>query len=167
MPPPPSGMLVCMRLWIDADACPGPIKAIIIRAATRRRIETTLVANQMLQVPRSAHITAVQVEAGFDVADNYIAARVEHGDLVITADIPLAAQVIEGGAAALNPRGTLYTRDNIQDALSTRNLMEELRSTGQVSGGPAALAKADIQAFANRLDAYLTRNARPPSGAGI
>ncbi len=155
-----------MHLWIDADACPGPVKAIIFRAAERRRIGTTLVANQMLQVPRSAHIRAVQVAAGFDVADDYIVARVVRDDLVVTADIPLAAQVIERGAAALNPRGTMYTQDNIQDVLATRNLMEELRSNGQISGGPSALSKTDIQAFANRLDAWLTRHAPRVSAAG-
>ena len=164
---PRSGKLSSMQMWIDADACPGPVKAIIFRAAERRGIATTLVANQMLQVPRSVHVRAVQVEAGFDVADDYIAARVAPHDLVITADIPLAAQVIERGAAALDPRGTLYTPDNIQDVLSTRNLMHELRSTGQISGGPAALGKADIQAFANRLDAYLTRHAPRAPAAGV
>lgn len=165
MRPSASGMLSRMQLWIDADACPGPVKAIIFRAAERRGVDTTLVANQMLQVPRSKYIRAVQVASGFDVADNYIVARVAPADLVITADIPLAAQVIEHGAAALIPRGTMYTVDNIQDVLSTRNLMDELRSTGQISGGPATLGKADIQAFANRLDAYLTRHA-PHAPAG-
>lgn len=165
-PSSPSGMLCRMPLWIDADACPGPVKAIIFRAAERRAIDTTLVANQMLHVPRSAYIRAVQVAAGFDVADDYIVARVARGDLVVTADIPLAAQVIERGAEALNPRGTMYTPDNIQDVLSTRNLMEELRSTGQVSGGPAVLSKTDIQAFANRLDAWLTRHAPRSSAEG-
>ena len=149
-----------MHIWIDADACPVVIKDILIRAAQRRAIDTTLVANHLARVPRSPHLRAVQVEAGFDVADNYIVEHVAPRDLVITADIPLAAAVIERGAVALNPRGTLYTAENIKEYLSMRDLMDELRSTGQVSGGPAAMSKSDVQAFANRLDAYLTRNAR-------
>ncbi|MCB1960389.1 MAG: YaiI/YqxD family protein [Rhodocyclaceae bacterium] len=148
-----------MQIWIDADACPAAIKDILFRAAQRRRIDTTLVANHLARIPASPHLRAVQVPAGFDVADNYIVAQVAARDLVITADIPLAAAVIERGAVALNPRGALYTAENIQDCLATRNLMEELRATGQVSGGPAAMSKADVQAFANRLDAYLTRHA--------
>ncbi len=152
-----------MRLWIDADACPVAIKAVLFRAAERLRIETTLVANQLIRVPASRVIRAVQVPAGFDVADNYIAERVEPKDLVITADIPLAADVVERGAVALEPRGTLYTRENIREALAVRDFMAEMRDTGQVSGGPSALSKSDVQAFANRLDAYLARHVKTPA----
>lgn len=145
------------RLWVDADACPAVIKEIIFRAATRKQLETVLVANQMLRVPPSPHIRAVQVEAGFDVADNYIAAQVRAGDLVVTADIPLAAQVIERGATALNPRGELYTAANVRENLAMRNFMEELRASGVQTGGPAAFSQSDRQAFANQLDRLLAR----------
>jgi len=115
------------------------------------------VANHALSIPKSPRIRALQVEQGFDVADRLIAERLAAGDLVVTADIPLAAQAVELGAEALNPRGTLYTPENIRDHLARRNVMEELRSTGQITGGPAALGKADVQAFANALDRFLTR----------
>lgn len=144
-------------LWVDADACPVVIKEIIFRAAVRKEIATTLVANQMLRVPPSPWIRAVQVPAGFDVADNYIATHVGAGDLVVTADIPLAAQVIERGATALNPRGELYTAANIRESLSMRDFMESLRSSGVQTGGPAAFSQADRQAFANQLDRLLAR----------
>ncbi len=146
-----------MRIWIDADACPGAIKEILFRAAQRRRVETCVVANQPLRVPRSLFVRAVRVPAGFDAADRYIAGEVAAEDLVVTADIPLAAQVVEQGAVALNPRGTLYTRDNVKEHLARRDLFEQLRSTGEIGGGPPALGKAEIQAFANQLDRYLTR----------
>lgn len=145
------------RLWVDADACPVVIKEIVYRAAIRKRLETVLVANQMLRVPPSPYIRAVQVAAGFDVADNYIAAHVQPGDLVVTADIPLAAQVIERGASALNPRGELYTAANVRESLALRNFMEELRNAGIQTGGPAAFSQADRQAFANQLDRLLAR----------
>ncbi|NSL54805.1 YaiI/YqxD family protein [Uliginosibacterium aquaticum] len=145
------------RLWVDADACPVVIKEIIFRAATRKQLETILVANQMLRTPPSLHIRAVQVPSGFDVADNYIAAQVLPGDLVVTADIPLAAQVIERGASAINPRGELYTAANIRESLSMRDFMESLRSSGVQTGGPAAFSQADRQAFANQLDRLLAR----------
>ena len=145
------------RLWVDADASPVVIKEIIFRAATRKQLETILVANQMLRVPASSHIRAVQVPAGFDVADNYIVAQVRPGDLVVTADIPLAAAVIERGASALNPRGELYTHANIRESLSMRDFMENLRSSGVQTGGPAAFSQADRQAFANQLDRLLAR----------
>ena len=152
-----------MRVWVDADACPGPIKEILFRAAERAGVETILVANQFIRVPKSKHIRAVQVEMGFDVADNRIADSATAGDLVITGDIPLAARVIEAGAEALNPRGTFYSRENIRDHLARRDLMDELRSTGTITGGPAPLGKGHIQAFANGLDRYLTRHtARGP-----
>ena len=145
------------RLWVDADACPVVIKEIIFRAAARKQLETILVANQMLRVPPSPHIRAVQVPSGFDVADNYIADQVKLGDLVVTADIPLAAQVIERGGSAINPRGELYTAANVRESLAMRNFMEELRASGVQTGGPAAFSQADRQAFANQLDRLLAR----------
>ncbi len=149
-----------MRIWVDADACPGAVKEILFRAAERLRVATVLIANQFIRVPASRYISAVQVAGGFDVADNEIVARMQSGDLVITADIPLAAQVVEAGGAALNPRGTLYTAENIREHLARRNFMEQLRSTGSITGGPAALGKPDVQAFANQLDKYLTQRRR-------
>jgi len=153
-----------MQIWVDADACPVAIKTVLFRAAERLKIVTTLVANQYIRVPPSPVIRSVQVPSGFDVADNYIAERVEAKDLVITADIPLAAQVVERGAVALEPRGTLYNRENIREALAIRDFMAEMRDTGQVSGGPAALSKSDVQSFAKRLDTYLARHAPRPKG---
>lgn len=144
-----------MHIWVDADACPGVIKEILFRCAQRTGILTTLVANQLLRVPPSPHIRALQVEAGFDVADNRIARDVQPGDLVITADIPLAAQVIEKGASALNPRGERYTPDNIRERLAMRDFMMELRSSGVETGGPSALGSADRQRFAAALDRCL------------
>jgi uncharacterized protein len=146
-----------MQIWVDADACPGPVKEILFRSADRRSVQVTLVANHGMRIPKSPNIRLLQVEQGFDVADKFIAARVEPGDLVITADIPLAAEVVDNGGVALNPRGMLYDRENIREHLARRDFMEELRSTGQISGGPAALGKSDIQTFANSLDRYLTR----------
>lgn len=146
-----------MKLWVDADACPRPIKEVIYRAAQRMRIQTTLVANQFLRVPKSPYIKAIQVPSGFDVADDAIVAEIGEHDLVITADIPLASEVVSRGAVALNPRGTLYTAENIQAHLARRDFMEELRSTGTITGGPPSLAKSDVQSFANQLDRYLTK----------
>ena len=146
-----------MRIWVDADACPGVIKEIIFRAAERRQIETILVANQMLRTPPSRFIRAIQVPRGFDVADAHIVEQVAAGDLVVTADIPLAALVIERDAHALNPRGDLYTTATIKERLSMRNFMEELRSAGVETGGPNAFSQADRQAFANQLDRFLAR----------
>jgi len=146
-----------MHIWVDADACPGVIKEIIFRAAERKQIQTTLVANQMLRTPPSRFIRAIQVAHGFDVADAHIVEQVVAGDLVITADIPLAALVIERGATALNPRGELYTTATIRERLTMRNFMEELRSAGVETGGPAAFNQADRQAFANQLDRLLAR----------
>jgi len=146
-----------MRIWVDADACPTAIKEILYRAATRTQTPLVLVANQPLQTPRSALITRVQVAAGFDVADNYIVRHLQPGDLVVTADIPLAAEVVAQQGTAINPRGARYTPDNIQQRLAMRNLMEELRNSGQVSGGPAPFSRSDRQAFANTLDRLLTK----------
>lgn len=150
-----------MQIWIDADACPGVIKEIVFRAAERLKIPTILVANQMLRTPPSKYIRAIQVPSGFDVADRHIVEQLTPGDLVITADIPLAAGVIERGAHALNPRGELYTTANIQERLSMRNFMESLRSAGVETGGPAAFGQADRQAFGNALDRFLARHAGP------
>ena len=147
-----------MKIWIDADACPKPIKEILYRAADRTRTELTLVANHSLQTPPSPYINTIQVPGGFDVADNRIAQDMQPGDLVITADIPLAADVINNGGHALNPRGELYTADNIQQRLSMRNFMEALRSTGVNTGGPATLNQTDRMAFANALDRFLAQN---------
>ncbi|MEC5397017.1 YaiI/YqxD family protein [Uliginosibacterium sp. H1] len=146
-----------MNIWVDADACPAVIKDILFRAAERKRIMTTLVANQMLRVPPSQYVRAVQVPAGFDVADHHLAAQVQAGDLVITADIPLAAMVIERGGTALNPRGELYSAANIRESLSMRDFMEGLRSSGVQTGGPPPFSQADRQAFANQLDRLLAR----------
>jgi uncharacterized protein YaiI (UPF0178 family) len=146
-----------MVIWVDADACPVPIKEILFRAADRARVQMRLVANHAVRVPRSAFIRAIQVERGFDVADARILDSMAAGDLVITADVPLAAQVVAAHAFALNPRGTLYTADNVGEHLARRNFMDELRATGEITRGPAALGKADIQAFANELDKFLAR----------
>ncbi|MFQ6757786.1 MAG: YaiI/YqxD family protein [Deltaproteobacteria bacterium] len=148
-----------MRIWIDADACPGPVKEILFRAADRMRVESVLVANHCLKVPRSPFIKTIQVKPGFNVADARIIDDVEPGDLVITADIPLAAEVVAASATALNPRGTLYTEESIQEHLARRNFMDEMRSAGAITGGPPALSKVHLQAFANQLDRYLTRYA--------
>lgn len=148
-----------MKIWVDADACPVVIKEIIFRVAERLQLSTTLVANQMLRTPPSKFIRAIQVPSGFDVADNYIVDQLEAGDLVITADIPLASGVIEKGGHALNPRGEMYTTANIQERLTMRNFMEELRGAGVETGGPAAFNQADRQAFANQLDRFLAQNA--------
>ena len=144
-----------MAIWIDADACPNVVKEILFRAAQRTKTPLILVANQAIRTPPSPYITSIQVSAGFDVADNHIAQSVLPGDLVITADIPLAADVVEKEAIALNPRGEKYTKENIKQRLTMRNFMEEMRSTGQVSAGPPPLNQQDRQAFANSLDRYL------------
>jgi uncharacterized protein YaiI (UPF0178 family) len=147
-----------MQIWVDADACPKVIKEILFRVADRRQLRVTLVANKLLHCPPSPYIRAMQVPAGFDVADNKIAQLAEPGDLVITADIPLAADVIELGGHVLNPRGELYTRDTIQERLAMRNFMDGLRSSGVETGGPSALSQSDRQAFANQLDRFLAKH---------
>jgi len=147
-----------MRIWIDADACPKVIKEILFRAAERVQIPLTLVANMKLQHPKSAYIDSVHVAAGADVADAYIVDHCEPGDLAITADIPLAAGMIEQGGFALNPRGELYTPDNVRRALSIRNMMDEMRGNGVITGGPPAFSNADRMAFANQLDRFLTKH---------
>jgi uncharacterized protein len=146
-----------MPIWVDADACPNTVKEILFRAAQRVAIELVLVANQPVAVPPSRYIRTVRVAPGFDVADNEIVKRLAPGDLVVTADIPLAAEAIARGALALNPRGELYTRDNIRERLNLRDFMDTLRSSGIQTGGPAALGPRDRQAFANALDGWLAR----------
>lgn len=146
-----------MKVWVDADACPVVIKDILFRAAERTGILLTLVANHLLHIPPSRHIKFLKVMSGFDVADNEIVKRLEAGDLVITSDIPLAAEAIEKGATALNPRGELYSSENIRSLLNMRDFMDTLRSSGINTGGPAALSQSDRQAFANHLDRILTR----------
>jgi len=146
-----------MRIWVDADACPRPIKEILYKAANRIQIETTLVSNQFLQVPKSKFLKTLLVPSGFNVADEKIEELTEENDLVITADIPLASKVIEKGALALNPRGMLYSNENIGEILGMRNLMDELRSGGLETGGPAAFNAKDREAFANQLDQILNK----------
>ncbi len=143
------------QIWVDADACPKVIKEILFRAADRVGVPVILVANQPLQVPKSRHIRTVQVGAGFDVADNYIVQQAEAGDLVITADIPLAAEIVAKDCLALNPRGELYTEENIRQRLNMRDFMDTLRSSGINTGGHAAFSQGDRQAFANQLDRLL------------
>ena len=146
-----------VQIWVDADACPGVIKEILYRAANRAEIRLTLIANQMLRVPPSPWIKAVQVPSGFDVADQRIAQSAVAGDIVVTADIPLAAAVIAKGAWVIDPRGELLDAGNIQERLSMRNFMETLRNSGVETGGPAAMSAADRQAFANQLDRLLAK----------
>lgn len=146
-----------MKIWVDADACPVAIKEILYRVANRAEIPLTLVANQMLRVPPSPWIRAVQVPAGFDVADQRIAQEAVSGDVVVTADVPLAALVIAKGAVVIEPRGELLDKSNIQERLTMRNFMEGLRNSGIETGGPAALSAGDRQFFANQLDRLLAR----------
>jgi len=146
-----------MRIWVDADACPAVIKDILYRAAERTRRSLTLVANKMLRTPPSRFIRAVQVPRGIDVADSHIVRQLRAGDLVVTADIPLASDVIAKGAHALNPRGEFYTTENIQERLALRNYLDELRGTGVQTGGPEALGNADRKRFADQLDRFLAK----------
>jgi len=157
-----------MQIWVDADACPQVIKDILFRAATRCQVATTLVANQYLATPRSGFITSLQVSAGFDVADNEIVRRCRPGDLVITSDIPLAAEVIELGARALSPRGELFSADTIRSRLNMRDFLDTMRASGVNTGGPAALSQADRQAFASHLDRILAevQRLRQEDGSG-
>jgi len=146
-----------MHIWVDADACPLAVKEILYRAAERMEVPLTLVANKLLGVPRSSWIRSVQVSRGFDVADNEIARRLEKGDLVITADIPLAADVIARGAHAINPRGELYGTENIRERLAARDFLAKLRETGVQTGGPAPLDNTDRKRFADQLDRFMTK----------
>jgi hypothetical protein len=149
-----------MNIWVDADACPGVIKEILFRAAGRTGVTLTLVANHALRVPPLPNVRMLQVAAGFDVADNEIVRRLMPGDLVITADIPLAAEVIDKGGHALSPRGELYTSDTIRQRLNMRDFLDTLRSSGIDTGGPPPLGQAERKAFAGHLDTLLTRHAR-------
>ena len=149
-----------MQIWVDADACPGTVKDILFRAAERRQIVVTLVANRMLKTPRSPWVKAIQVPQGFDVADQRIAELAQPGDLVITADIPLAAQALAKQAMVIDPRGEAYTPDNIEERLSVRRFMEEMRPSGVATGGPAPYSAADGKSFADRLDRLLTQALR-------
>lgn len=149
-----------MNIWVDADACPVVIKDILFRAAERTGVRLTLVANQPVRIPPSRHIEMLQVKPGFDVADNEIVKRLSAGDLVITGDIPLAAEVIEKGGHALNPRGELYSADTIRARLNMRDFMDTLRASGIATGGPPALSQSDRQSFANHLDTLLAKFAK-------
>lgn len=144
-------------IWVDADACPNVIKDILYRAAERVECPLILVANQSLATPRSRFIKSIRVEPGFDVADNYIAQHASQGDLVVTADIPLAAEVMENGADALNPRGEFYNRETIRQKLTMRDFMDELRGSGIQTGGPPPISQADRREFANALDRFLAK----------
>ncbi len=151
-----------MQIWVDADACPRVIRDILFRAAQRAQIHTTLVANQLIPTPPSPWLHSVRVASGFDIADNYIVQQTAPADLVITADIPLAAEVVEKGAQALNPRGELYTLESIRQRLNMRDFMETLRASGVQTGGPATLTHTDRQAFANQLDRLLAQRVKAP-----
>jgi len=146
-----------MTIWVDADACPVVVKEILFRAADRTGMQVTLVANQFIRVPPSRHINALQVSAGFDVADNEIVKRMIAGDLVITSDIPLAAEAIEKGGLALSPRGELHTTENIKARLNMRDFMDTMRASGVDTGGPPPLSQSDRKAFASHLDTWLAR----------
>ena len=147
-----------MQILVDADAFPNAIKDILFRAVERFRIPLTLVANQHVTVDKSAYISSIMVPAGSDVADDRIVDIVHQGDLVITADIPLADRVVAKGAYAINPRGELYTEENIKDRLAMRDLMSELRDGGVITGGPPSFSRKDRQAFSNQLDRFLTKH---------
>ncbi|KHD10130.1 hypothetical protein PN36_23980 [Candidatus Thiomargarita nelsonii] len=146
-----------MKIWVDADACPVSHKKILFRAAERTGVQVTLVANQLIRVPTSCYIKFIQVNSGFDVADNEIVKRVGVGDLVITSDIPLAAEVVEKGAYALDPRGELYSVENVKARLNMRDFMEMLRSSGIDTGGPSALSQSDRKSFASQLEKFLSK----------
>jgi uncharacterized protein len=165
MPDVPLSSETTMHIWVDADACPGVIKDILFRVAERAQINLTLVANQLMRVPGSRFIRALQVPAGADVADAEIVERVSAGDIVVTGDIPLAAQVLEKGGLPLNPRGEWYTKDTIAQQLTMRAFMDELRGSGVDTGGPAAFSQADRQNFANALDRELARRRNRPASS--
>jgi uncharacterized protein YaiI (UPF0178 family) len=154
-----------MAIWVDADACPGEIKELLYRAAQRRQVQVTLVANQPIRTPRSEFISTILVPSGMNVADRRIVELAVPGDLVVTADIPLAAQVVAKGAQALDPRGELFTEANVGERLAVRNLLDELRGGGLVAGGPSNFSARDKQAFANQLDRWLasSRKNQPPA----
>jgi len=152
-----------MAVWVDADACPNLIKQVLFRAAERTGVILTLVANQSLPVPRMANIRMLQVAQGFDIADNEIVKRIDANDLLVTSDIPLAAEAIEKGALVITPRGEALTKENIRGRLNIRDFLDTLRSSGIHSGGPAAISDSDKRAFANGLDSYLARHVKAKS----
>jgi hypothetical protein len=153
-----------MKIWVDADACPVVVKEILYRAAERTGVQLTLVANRHLSTPSASNINSIQVAKGFDVADDEIVRRIDPGDLVITSDIPLAAEVIEKGGHALSPRGEMHTKENIGARLNMRDFLDTMRSSGvEMSGGPASFSQRDKQEFANNLDRFLTKNMESPS----
>lgn len=149
-----------MKIWVDADACPKAVKDMLFRVAERAKTAVTLVTNQCLRLPPSAFVTLIQVEQGPDVADDEIVKRCEKGDLIITADIPLAARVVEKGALALDPRGKLYDSENIKQILSMRDFMDSLRGSGIETGGPGGFGQRERQLFANELDRFIARAAK-------
>ena len=163
MVPAPAMTPAAPRVWVDADACPNTVKEILFKAALRTRTETIFVANQPVRMPAHGFARALQVEQGFDVADNYIVLHIAAGDLLITADIPLAAEAMAKGAAALNPRGEMYSTDTIRQRLNMRDFLDTMRASGAHTGGPAPLGVKDRQAFANALDAFLARRRPTPS----
>ncbi len=146
-----------MQVWVDADACPGEIKELLFRAAKRRKVKVTLVANQKIRTPVSEYVDCIVVKLGLNVADQRIVELLEPGDLVVTADIPLAADVVAKGGQALNPRGELYSDDNIGERLAVRNMLDELRGVEEITGGPPSFNAKDKQAFANQFDRWLTK----------
>ncbi len=152
-----------MKIWIDADSCPGPVRDIVVRAATRRTIQTLFVANKSLALPASPYLTLVQVSRSADAADAYIKEHAESIDLVVTQDIPLAAALVAAGVCVINPRGEKYTEDNVLERLSLRNFMQDLRDSGEVTGGPKQFNDSDRRAFAARLDRELTSLLRAQS----
>ncbi|WP_434925937.1 YaiI/YqxD family protein [Shewanella sp. HL-SH4] len=145
------------KIWVDADACPNPVKEMLFRAAERKSINIVLVANQMIKIPISPFIKMIRVSSGFDEADNYIVEQLNQGDLVITADIPLASDAIEKGALAINPRGNVYTTENIKQTVTMRDFMEEMRSSGVHTQGPNTFSQTDKHAFAQSLDKWLVK----------
>lgn len=151
-----------MKIWVDADACPKVIKEILYRAAERVKCQLVLVANQSLSTPKSPYIKSVRVTSGFDVADNYIVQQISEGDLVVTADIPLAAEVLEKGANALNPRGEVYDPNSIRQKLTMRDFMDEMRGSGIMTGGPPPLSQTERREFANALDRFLSLHVSKP-----
>jgi len=155
-----------MQIWVDADACPTVIREILFRAAERTGVHMTLVANKPLRLPVAPNLRFLQVPPGLDAADKRIVELMEQNDLVVTADVPLAAAAIEKGGIALNPRGELYTKENVRERLSVRNFLDELRSGGVNTGGPPALSQRERQLFANQLDTWLAKRARSLSDSG-
>lgn len=149
-----------MQIWVDADACPGEIKELLYRAAERLKIKLTLVANQSLRIPRSEFIEALLVRDGANIADRRIVELASPGDLVVTADIPLAADIVAKGAEAIDPRGEFYNHANISERLAIRNMLDQLRGSGHIGGGPANFSVKDRQAFANQLDRWLTKRSK-------